>query len=165
MGGYDIEAWHEFAVMIGGAAAALAGLLIVAMSINIDQILKYDSLPARAAAALITMLSPLVVAVVLLVPGQPDEVLGIELAAIGVLLGIILVGRLGYGPARGGQTVRQWLLGTAGPLAVLVLSLVLAGVGIGTGTIGGLVWLAPAVLAAVLSGTAQAWVLLVEIRR
>ena len=104
-------------------------------------------------------------AVVLLVPGQPDEVLGIELAVIGVLLGVILVGRLGYGPARGGQTVRQWLLGTGGPLAVLVLSLVLAGVGIGTGTIGGLVWLAPAVLAAVLSGTAQAWVLLVEIRR
>ena len=165
MGGYEIEAWHEFAVMIGGAAAALAGLLIVAMSINIDQILKYEYLPARAAAALITMLSPLVVAVALLVPGQPDGVLGVELAVIGVLLGITLWGRLGYGPSRGGQTVRQWLLGTGGPLAVLVLSLVLAGVGLGTGTVGGLVWLAPAVLAAVLSGTAQAWVLLVEIRR
>ena len=43
--------------------------------------------------------------------------------------------------------------------------LVRAGICIGTTTIGGLAWLAPAVIAAVLSGTAQAWVLLIEIRR
>jgi hypothetical protein len=165
MGGYAIEAWHDFALMIGGAAAALAGLLIVAMSINIDEILKYDYLPARAAAALVTMLSPLIVAVLLLIPGQPDEALAVELVVLGAVLGWVLLNRLGFGPAKGGQTFRQWVLGIGGPLTILVVGLVLAGIGIGTGTIGGLVWLAPAVLAAVLSGTSQAWVLLVEIRR
>ncbi|UDY37306.1 hypothetical protein [Dermatobacter hominis] len=164
-GTYAIEAWHDFALMIGGAAAALAGLLIVAMSINVDQILKFDDLPPRAAGALITMLSPLVLAIVLLIPGQSDTVLAVELVVLAVALGWVLLDRLGYRPTQGGQTVRQWLIGTGGPLTVLVVSLLLAGIGIGTGTIGGLAWLAPAVLAAVLSGTAQAWVLLIEIRR
>ena len=164
-GTYAIEAWHDFALMVGGASAALAGLLIVAMSINIDEILKFDDLPPRAAGALVTMLSPLLLAVLLLIPGQSDEALAIELVVLGLLLGWVLLNRLGYRPAEGHQTMRQWLIGTGGPLTILVGSLVLAGIGIGTGTIGGLVWLAPAVLAAVISGTAQAWVLLVEIRR
>lgn len=164
-GTYAIEAWHDFALMVGGAAAALAGLLIVAMSINIDEILKYDYLPSRAAAALVTMLSPLVLAVLLLIPGQADEALAVELVVLGLLLGWVLLNRLGTRPGGGGQTWRQWLVGTGGPLSILVGSLILAGIGIATGTIGGLVWLAPAVLAAVLSGTAQAWVLLIEIRR
>ena len=162
---YDIETWKDFAIMIGGASAALAGLLIVAMSINIDQILKYADLPSRAAGALITMLSPLVVAVLVLVPGQPDDALGIELLVLGALLGWILLGRLGRYGNHKSQTFGQWLLGTGGPMIVLTGSLVLAGVGLLTGSVGGLMWLAPAVLAAVLSGTAQAWVLLIEIRR
>ena len=49
---YSIEAWSDFAVMTGGASAALAGLLIVAMSINVEQILAFADLPERAAAAL-----------------------------------------------------------------------------------------------------------------
>lgn len=166
MGGtYDIQAWHDFALMVGGASAALAGLLIVSISINIEQILKFEFLPPRAAAALITMLSPLVLAILLLVPGQPHEVLGVELVALAVILGWILGGRLSRRRAQSQQTRAQWLLGLAAPIGILVLGLLLAGVGIATGTIGGLVWLAPAVLAAVLSGTAQAWVLLIEIRR
>jgi hypothetical protein len=35
LNGYEPDAWFEFGVGIIGAAAALAGLLFVAMSINI----------------------------------------------------------------------------------------------------------------------------------
>ena len=162
---YSIEAWSDFAVMTGGASAALAGLLIVAMSINVEQILAFADLPERAAAALIAVLTPLVVAVLLLVPGQPPELLGVEFAVLGVLLGWGLLGHLVRFGGHSTQTVRQWAVGTLGPVVILVGGLILAGVGIGTTTIGGLAWLAPAVIAAVLSGTAQAWVLLIEIRR
>lgn len=162
---YDIEAWKDFATMIGGASAALAGLLIVAMSINIDEILKFADLPARAAAALIAMLSPLVVAVLVLVPGQSTDALGAELLVFGVLLGWVLLGRLARYGRNKNQTPGQWLLGTGGPLGVLAGGLALAGLGLILGSLGGLMWLAPAVLAAVLGGTAQAWVLLIEIRR
>ncbi len=164
-GAYDVAAWKDFAVMTGGASAALAGLLIVAMSINIDEILKFADLPGRAAGALITMLSPLVVAVLLLVPGQSADALGAELAVFGAILGWVLLGRLGRYGRNKSQTFGQWVLGTGGPMGVLVASLLLAGVGLIAGSLGGLMWLAPAVLAAVLSGTAQAWVLLIEIRR
>lgn len=162
---YSIEAWKDFAIMIGGAAAALAGMLIVAMSINIDQILKFEYLPRRAAAALVTILSPLVLAVLLLVPVQTEVALGIELVVVAVIFGIMLNRWVGYSRDHGSQSLRQWALGTGGPMVLLIGGLALAGIGLATCSIGGLVWVVPAVLAAVLSGTAQAWVLLIEIRR
>lgn len=44
-------------------------------------------------------------------------------------------------------------------------SAALAGVGLTTEAIGGLLWLVPFVIAAIVGGTAQVWVLLVEVRR
>jgi hypothetical protein len=53
MHGYDPAAWATFFAAITGAAAALAGLLFVAVSINLDHILKGPAmLPARAAETL-----------------------------------------------------------------------------------------------------------------
>ena len=42
---YDAEMWHELYVMVGGAAGALAGLLFVAVSINLDRIIGGMGLP------------------------------------------------------------------------------------------------------------------------
>ncbi len=39
--------WHDFFVAQVGAAAALTGLLFVALSLNITRILQYAWLPAR----------------------------------------------------------------------------------------------------------------------
>lgn len=53
LNGYDPAAWTTFFTAITGAAAALAGLLFVAVSINLDNILKGQAmLPARAAETL-----------------------------------------------------------------------------------------------------------------
>jgi hypothetical protein len=49
LNGYEPEAWFDFGVGIVGAAAALAGLLFVAISINIELILAIPTLPSRAA--------------------------------------------------------------------------------------------------------------------
>src|SRR5690242_15326635 len=48
-----MEGWSEFFVAEVGAAAALAGLLVVAMSINIEKIMGMPTLPPRAAQTLI----------------------------------------------------------------------------------------------------------------
>lgn len=42
---YDATDWNDFFVMAGGAGAALAGLLFVAVSFNHEQILANPTLP------------------------------------------------------------------------------------------------------------------------
>jgi hypothetical protein len=64
----DLEPWHDFGLGVAGASAALAGLLVVAASINIEPILKGRGLPDRTAATLIMLATPLFVSVVLLTP-------------------------------------------------------------------------------------------------
>jgi hypothetical protein len=44
----DVAAWDGFAVAMAGAAAVLAGLVFVAVSVNIDRILAVGGLPGRA---------------------------------------------------------------------------------------------------------------------
>ena len=55
-----LEQWHEFDVAMLGAAAALAGLVIVAASVNIQVIIAAPSLTSRLASAI----SGLVLAIV-----------------------------------------------------------------------------------------------------
>ncbi len=46
-----MNAWTNFFITAAGASAALAGLVIVAVSVNISRILSFPHLPARAAAS------------------------------------------------------------------------------------------------------------------
>ncbi len=43
---YDAAAWTDFGVAVTGAAAALAGLLLLAILINLRQILDATACPA-----------------------------------------------------------------------------------------------------------------------
>jgi hypothetical protein len=78
---YTTGAWTGFGTAVATAAAALAGLLFIAVSINIKQILETKSLPSRAAQTLILFATPLIVALLVVVPGQARPVLGAELLA------------------------------------------------------------------------------------
>ena len=50
MAAYDVEPWSELFVATAGAGAALAGLVFVAVSINIDRILKLPGMPDAGSA-------------------------------------------------------------------------------------------------------------------
>jgi modulator of FtsH protease len=165
MTGYDAAAWSDFGVAVAGAAAALSGLLFVAVSINIQRILSFASLPERAAQTLIMLVVPLLVALLLIIPGQPRGVLAGELIATGMVGGAGLW-RLGGPSTRAAQEGRgRWLATRALPSAAIAIMLVLAGVTLVADAGGGLYWVAPVVLVAFISGLSNAWVLLVEILR
>lgn len=85
---YDAQSWQNFYVMSGGAAAALTGLLFVAMSIHARAIIAHPLWGGRALGTLISLLSQLVLAGIVLVPGQSTMVVGIEVELVAIFLGV-----------------------------------------------------------------------------
>jgi modulator of FtsH protease len=159
----DLEPWHDFGLGAAGASAALAGLLVVAVSINVEPILKGRGLTERAAATLTMLSTPLFVSLVLLVPDLSRAVAGPVLVVIGVLVGAVLAY---WHRVRAPQRTRlQWFLSPVLLGVVLAVGTILAGVGVLSGGGGGLYWLLPAVAAGFFGGLNQAWVLLIEILR
>jgi hypothetical protein len=55
--------WSDFSVAVVGAFAALTGLLFVAVSINLDQILAMGTLAGRALSTMILFVVPLLVGI------------------------------------------------------------------------------------------------------
>jgi hypothetical protein len=162
--GYESHFWFEFAVAIVGAAAVLSGLLFVAMSINIERIMGIVTLPSRAAGTLVLFVIPLLIGTWILIPEQSSMVLGVELVATG-LLGGGLVLRLNRPSKRAAEETWGAWLGSYVPSIMVAVLTVLGGITLIAERGGGLYWVAPAVVIALLTGLTGAWVLLVEILR
>jgi hypothetical protein len=88
---YQPADWHDLFVASAGAAAALTGLIFVAVSINLAQILANRRLPIRAAETLSIRVGLVLLSVFMLVPGQDRVLLGIEIGGLGLLLGAVLL--------------------------------------------------------------------------
>ena len=82
-----MEEWHDFFVVVAGAAAVLAGLVFVGVSINLDTIMSHPSygLTGRALEALVLLVAVLIVTILLLVPAQGMVLAGAEVLAVGVV--------------------------------------------------------------------------------
>jgi hypothetical protein len=78
---YDPDRWHDFYVMSGGAAAALAGLIFVAMSLHSQAIRSHPLYGSRAVSSVVSLITQLILSAAVLVPGQTTLALGIEVEA------------------------------------------------------------------------------------
>jgi modulator of FtsH protease len=163
---YAPEEWKDLFVAVAGASAALAGLLFVAVSINVERIVQYEGLPERGIEALAMLLVPLVVSIAGLLPGQGHVALGVELVAISAAL-IAVLSRLPISanfprglemPAHYVLTRQVVRLSGVALLAIGALAELFA-------VAGGLYWVAAAIVALTLGAVVNAWVLLVEILR
>jgi modulator of FtsH protease len=166
MSGYDVAAWSDFAVGLAGATAALTGLLFVGVSINLATILALPTLPRLAATTLTLFGTILLGSVLVLIPGQGTTALGVELAALGLAVGVPLLWAQTRPPRRTEHTpVFDWLATRLAP-AVLVPALTfVSGITLALTTGGGLYWFAGAAAVAIGAGLVGAWILLVEIQR
>jgi len=158
-----VPGWENFFVAEVGAAAALTGLLFVAVSINLTRILAIEHLPDRAAETLVILVGVLAVATFGLVPGQSLVAFGREVGATGVILWASTV-RTQVRAYKNAEA-RQWLARRVVGTQVATLPFVIGGALLVGGRESGLYWLVPGVLASFAAGIQNAWVLLVEILR
>lgn len=166
MTGNFAQDWTDFFIAASGAAAALAGLVIVAMSVNINQILKYSHLPARAGATISTLILILVSSMAGLI-NQSMAAFGLEILAFGICAWLLQLWSVHRSLVIGMKYRRPWHE-TGMEIAmgqVQTLPFVIAGVLLLRGNPQGLGWMAAGVLAIFIFSVLNAWVLLVEILR
>jgi modulator of FtsH protease len=161
--GYEVEGWHDLFVASAGAAAALAGLVFVAISINVERILQYDNLPSRALRTVMLLILVVIVSVFALVP-QSREALGVEVLLAGAVFGIALTWSAVRHPAPPEFRQGPKVLGYAIEVACTV-PFALAGASLLAETGGGLYWALAGIIFAIIGAVLNAWVLMVEILR
>ena len=161
-----MEGWNEFFVAEVGAAAALAGLLVVAMSINIEKIMGMATLPPRAAQTLIIIAAALVLGSLGLFPRQPLVVFGWEAIATGLV--IAATGALEVRNLFVRRQKSDPLFWSLYPLLLVVITAlppIVGGVLLVGGDATGMYWIGVGIIIAFLTTLQGGWVLLVEILR
>ena len=159
---YRTDAWHDFYVAVADASAALTGLLFVSLCVNLRKIIKSPAHKARARKALAQMLSLLVLAVIMLLPGQSRQILGAELVVLGtILLTIILTIQSGTILRLASSQRYRWF-GRVMVEDLGIIAVPIAGVSLMLGRYGGLFWLVPPVPIYFLWSSINTWTLLVQ---
>lgn len=166
MNAYTTEGWGELFLADAGASAALAGLLFVAVSINLDRIIALRGLPGAALGAIALLVAVLLVSTFGLVPGQPRWLLAGEVLVVGItawsIMTVIWLRAL-RAPVPG-QPRFVPVLSTVVTQAA-TLPIVVAGVSLLLRAGGGLYWLVPGLALSLVVAVTNAWVLLVEVVR
>jgi hypothetical protein len=157
--------WSDFLVASAGATAALAGLVFVALSINLAKILALEGVTERAGETILLLASGLVASLAALIPHETPSQLGLWL--------LILWGPTWLVPTlvqirdfakrrfyRAYQAVIRFLLFQGATVPLLLAGLSLRG-----HLEGGLFWFAFGLIMSLIVALYNAWVLLVEIMR
>lgn len=163
MTAYQPEAWHDLFVMSGGAAAALTGLIFVAVSLNHEAILEIPALPALAARTISVLVGEVLLAVVGLTPDQTRAALGLEVLVIAIALAAIVLGTTFRN--LGGTELRRWRASLIGLALLASAPAVIAGASLSLAAGGGLYWLTVQFLTGTIVAAYYGWILLIEIRR
>lgn len=160
-----LDAWQSFFTAQLGAAATLAGLLFVGLSLNLTRILTFPTLPTRALMALILLLVVLVVSSLMLVPGQSTNAIAVEILVVGVI-GWVSVTAMDLRVLRCGKPQnRAGYIGNLIMLQLATLPYIVGGTLLLGGTSSGLYLVSVGVIVSLVKAMLDAWVLLVEINR
>lgn len=164
--GDGVKQWTDFFVAAAGAGAALGGLMIVAVSVNVAEIIKYPQLPARAGATIASLMLVVVVALLALAP-QPLIVLGWEVTVVAAAAWVLHL-RSAAVVVRGNRAGNRPVGEAVEVIAVSqaqVLPLLVGGVLLGCSVAAGEYVVFAAIIAVLPLAVLEAWVLLVEILR
>jgi len=165
-----MDDWHDFFSTAAEAAAALAGLIFVGLSINLQMIMSNPryGLSGRTLEVLVMLVAVLTMAALLLMPGQGTVVVGLEVLVVGIanwaaILAIQLLQLRNWNSLE--ATLRTYFVGRIVMGQVATLPFVAAGIAVLSWGKSGLYLLAAGVLLTILVTGANARILLVEINR
>jgi hypothetical protein len=157
-----VSGWGDFAVVMGAATAALLGLLFVAVSIRVAPIAGSAELRNRSAQTLTLLLTGLLVAALLAVPDQRKWALGAEYLTLTlVVTGVALLLDRRAGDRSGSTLGRR--LDAINPTFVTCSLLAIAAVVLILGHKDGIYFLVPALIAVLVGGVVNAWLILVRL--
>jgi modulator of FtsH protease len=106
---FEVAPWRDLAVMLGGAAAALTGLVFVAASIQLKTLSQDRSLRKRATACLVVLFTVVAGSAAVLAP-QSARIIGAELLVIVVVSAAITIPSFREMARRGDRPARLPLL-------------------------------------------------------
>jgi modulator of FtsH protease len=162
---YIPAVWSSFFSALVSASASLTGLLFVAVSINLGQIVRQQNLVSRAAKALFALVSVLLAAVLCLAPAQSVRWLGVEILLLGLLFwaGATRAERRATHDNPFVSSMQRAFHFTM--MQCSALPFIVAGLSLLTGLGGGLYWLVAGAVFSLVAALIDAWVLLIEIQR
>lgn len=159
-----LEGWGDFFVAEVGATGALLGLLVVAITINLDKILEFPWLPGREAETIGILLNTLIIGGLGLIPWTSEVVYGSTVLVVAVAAWLMILIAQVRSPTVPTEGVRQNVGVRIAMTQVATFPFVLAGIFLLAGG-PGMYLIAIGTLASAAVAVANAWVLMVEIRR
>jgi hypothetical protein len=88
---YRPDQWHDFFVMVGGGAAALTGLVFVALSLNLESIAKDATHRYRAIGTLAGFTAAFIICALALMGNQNHLIVGMEWLVVSIIAAVIYV--------------------------------------------------------------------------
>jgi hypothetical protein len=124
-----IDQWNNFFIMVGGGAAALAGLVFIAMSINLSIINRDATHKNRAIATMTGFTAVFMICALALVGNQNYQWVGIEWLVVTLVPTItyirVYVRARKTGISSVGLSVRRFIAGTSCYVAQIIGSVLL----------------------------------------
>ena len=157
----ELAGWRDYFIVVGGGAAALTGLVFVAMTLHLEDIVS-DPVHRHRARTILTGLTAVFIRCSLaLMGGQNGQAIAIELIGVLLIVEWILYRSIRQAMASGDQGV---LLRTVGSFATLVLEQAGALV-LFAGDIRGLYLVGLGMMSSFIFMVTGAWLLLVGVGR
>jgi len=159
---YSPAEWHDFFIMVGGGAAALTGLTVVAMSLHLKAITRDEAHRHRARSGVTAMTAVFMRCGLVLMAGQSGRAVAVEIFV--VCAAVSVAGLLSYWQvARRSEKVPQGsVLRTVGSTSCYGVEM-LGAVVLFLGAVAGLYLIGVAMVAIFFFTISGAWLLLVGI--